>query len=316
MNLKKNEPLSRHTYFKLGGPADLFGVARTTSELTSLVRYAITHSLPYLVLGGGSNVLIRDKGFRGLVIKNMTRELRLAGFAGQVTKSAASGGIFLKEVVVQADGGVPTNQLIRFTLDQGLAGLEELLGLPGTVGGGIYNNSHHLDVCLGDHVIKVEALDQAGELISLTPSELKLGYDSSIFHTHPATILSVAFQLKQGDRTALWAKANAAVSRRAATQPLGEPSSGCVFKNISVADSLRLGLPSGLISAGYLIDKAGLKGKEIGGARISSKHANFIVNTGTATTHNVLSLIALVRRTIKEKYGVGLEEEIFILGEI
>lgn len=309
--LKLNEPLSKHTYFKLGGPADLLYEAKTVEELSSAVQSATLYKVPYLVIGGGSNILITDAGFRGLVIKNKTSNIQLKGFAGGVDK----GKLDLKEAVVQADSGVPANLLIRYTLDQGLSGLEDMLGLPGSVGGAVYNNSHHLDKLFGDHIVEVEVLDQEGKIKKYTQKELQFDYDYSIFHKTKETILSATFQLKRGDKDKLWEIANAAVKRRATTQPLGAPSSGCIFKNIPLADAMRLGTPDTTQSVGYLLDKAGLKGLRVGGAYVSDVHANFIVNDGTSTSKDVLTLVEEIKTKIKEKYGVDLTEEVIVIGQ-
>jgi UDP-N-acetylmuramate dehydrogenase len=307
--LKLNEPLSYHTYFQIGGPADLLYEAKTADELISAVQSAILYKVPYLIIGGGSNILVTDAGFRGLVIKNKTSGIQLKGFAGGVDK----GRLDLKEAIVQADSGVPTNLLIRYTLDQGLAGLEDMLGLPGTVGGAVYNNSHHLDKLFGDHIIEVVAISLEGEIKKYGQKELKFDYDYSLFHKTKETILSASFQLKRGDKEALWEVANAAVKRRATTQPLGVPSSGCMFKNIPLADAMRLGTPDTIQSVGYLLDKAGLKGLRVGGASVSEVHANFIVNDGTATSQDVLDLVKLIKAKIKVKFGVDLSEEVVII---
>ncbi len=309
MDIKNNESLAKHTYFKIGGPADQFVEVKTSDELIEAVRYAVSSKLPYLVLGGGSNVLVSDAGFRGLVIKNKTSGIQLKGFAGGVDK----GKLDLKEAIVQADSGVPANLLIRYSLDQGLSGLEEMLGLPGSVGGAVYNNSHHLDKLWGDHIIEVQVLDVEGKIKKYTQKELQFAYDYSIFHKTKEVILNASFLLKRGDKTKLWEIANAAVKRRATTQPLGLPSSGCMFKNISLADKMRLGLPT--TSAGYLIDKAGLKGLSVGGASVSSVHANFIVNNGAATSSDVVNLTSQLKAEIKSRYGVSLIEEVIIIGQ-
>jgi UDP-N-acetylmuramate dehydrogenase len=307
--LKIDEPLAKHTYFKLGGPADLFFEAKTKEDLVTVIQSSILYKVPYLILGGGSNVLVSESGFRGLVIKNKTSSISLKGFAGGVDR----GKLDLKEAIVQADSGVTANLLIRYTLDQGLAGLEDMLGLPGTVGGAVYNNSHHLDKLWGDHIIEVEALDVNGKIKKYTQKECQFDYDYSIFHKTKEVILSASFQLKRGDKIALWEIANAAVKRRASTQPLGIPSSGCMFKNITLADKMRLGIMTQ--SAGYLIDKAGLKGLRVGGASVSEVHANFIVNNGIATSEDVLELIKEIKLKIKEKFGVDLSEEVFLIGK-
>ena len=310
--VKLNEPLSRHTYFKLGGPADLFFEARNSDDLIAAVTSAINFKVPYFVLGGGSNIIVTDKGFRGLIIKNKTGNIQLKGFTGSATK----GKVDLKEVIVQCDSGVPANKLIRYTVDEGLSGLEEFLGLPGTVGGAIYNNSHHLGHLIGDRVVEVVVIDgSTGNLKKYRSEDMKFDYDYSILHKTHETVVNVSFQLKRGDKKALWDIATAAVKRRSSTQPLGLPSSGCTFKNISIADAMRIGTPDYLLSAGYLIDKAGLKGEKIGGAQVSDVHANFIVNDGSATTNDVLSLIDVVKDKVKSKFGVDLSLEVVVIGE-
>jgi len=307
MNIKHNEPLAKHTYFKLGGVADQFVEVTSQDEIIEAVSYAVKEKLTYLVLGGGSNVLVSDAGYRGLVIKNKTSKIELKGFTGRASK----GKVDLKQVLVTAESGVPSNLLIRYTLDQGLAGLEDMLGLPGTVGGAVYNNSHHLDKLFGEHIVEVQVLDEEGTIKTYAHDELHFAYDYSVFHKTHETILTVTFQLTKGDKTELWNIANAAVKRRATTQPLGRPSSGCMFKNISLADKMRLGVPTS--SAGYLIDKAGLKGLRVGGAYVSDVHANFIVHDGVATSSQVKELAELIKTKIKAKYGVELEREVFFI---
>lgn len=307
--VKLNEPLSKHTYFKLGGPADLFFEALTSDDLLTAVQSAINFQVPYFVIGGGSNIIVSDKGFRGLIIKNKTGQIQLKGFTG----SANKGHVDLKEVIVSADSGVPANKLIRYTVDEGLQGLEEFLGLPGTVGGAVYNNSHHLGELIGDRVVEVTVIDSEGNLKKYLHDDLKFAYDYSILHKTKEVILTVSFQLKRGDKTKLWEIATEAVKRRSATQPLGSPSSGCIFRNIPLADKMRLGVPTQ--SAGYLIDKAGLKGTRVGGAVVSDVHANFIINDGTATTQNVLDLVQVIKKSVKDKFGVTLEMEVFVIGE-
>lgn len=307
--VKLNEPLSKHTYFKLGGPADLFFEALTSDDLLTAVQSAINFQVPYFVIGGGSNIIVSDKGFRGLIIKNKTGQIQLKGFTG----SANKGHVDLKEVIVSADSGVPANKLIRYTVDEGLQGLEEFLGLPGTVGGAVYNNSHHLGELIGDRVVEVTVIDSEGNLKKYLHDDLKFAYDYSILHKTKEVILTVSFQLKRGDKTKLWEIATEAVKRRSATQPLGSPSSGCIFRNIPLADKMRLGVPTQ--SAGYLIDKAGLKGTRVGGAVVSDLHANFIINDGTATTQNVLDLVQVIKKSVKDKFGVTLEMEVFVIGE-
>lgn len=309
--LTRNESLAKHTYFKIGGPADLFYTANTIEELTVAVKLAIKHNIPYMILGGGSNVLVTDKGYRGLIIKNKSAKISLKGFAG----GGGKGTFDIKHALIQAESGVPANKLIRHTIDESLGGLEDFLGLPGSVGGAIFNNSHHLGKLIGDTVAEVEVLDADGNSKKYTQQEMKFAYDYSILHKTHETILRITFKLEKGDKQELWQKAEAAVKKRSATQPLGMPSSGCIFKNFELADAIRLGTPDQNCSSGYLIDKAGLKGEKKGGAMISDKHANFIVNTGGATHKDVMHLVDLIKKKVKESYGVDLRLEIFILGE-
>jgi UDP-N-acetylmuramate dehydrogenase len=177
--LKFDEPLSKHTYFKLGGPADLVYEARLVDELVGAVQAAVMYKVPYMIIGGGSNILVTDSGYHGLVIKNKTSNISLKGFAGGVEK----GKLDLKEAIVNAESGVPANLLIRYTLDQGLSGLEHMLGLPGTVGGAVYNNSHHLGKLFGDHIIEVEVLDHE-ERSKYIKKDLKL-IMITVFFTRP-----------------------------------------------------------------------------------------------------------------------------------
>lgn len=307
----RNEPLKNHTYMKVGGPADVFFIARSEEDLKTAVRAAIKHHLPYHVLGGGSNVVIRDGGLRGLVVKNRADKISLAGFKGTVTASRAG----VNSALVKAESGVIVNYLVRFTLEESLGGLEEFLGIPGTVGGAIINNSHHLGHLIGNYIQNVTVLDRHGKEKVYSQKELQFAYDYSILQRTHEVVLSAIFSLKSADKNVLWQKAEAALRRRRDTQPLEFPSSGCMFKNIGQAAALTYNTPNHATSAGFLIEAAGLKGERVGGAKVSEKHANFIVNTGTATAKDILTLAQKIRTTIKAKYGVTLESEVFVLGD-
>lgn len=284
--IQKNIPLAKYTYFKLGGPSDYFVEVKTIVELTTALSYAQDHKLPYFILGSGSNILVTDKGFRGLVIKN-----KIANITQQ-------------DNILTADSGVPVNQLVTYAIAQGLAGLEDFLGLPGTVGGAIFNNAHHMGDLIGNHVVNVKVLEADGKISTLTHKELDFAYDYSRLHNTDEIILSVSFQLTKKDKEELAQKGQFAVARRAKTQPLGSSSSGCIFQN-----------PSSTQSAGYLIDQAGLKGARVGGAVVSDVHANFIVNDGSATSSDVLDLIELIKAKVYQVHGVNLVSEVFVIGE-
>lgn len=263
MRFRHHVSLAKHTTFKIGGPADLFFVAKNTKDLKEAVQWAKKTKNRFFILGGGSNLLVSDKGFRGLVIKNQSSDIR-----HQPSNNFA---------FVEAESGLPTSRVVRYTLDKSLSGLEPFFGLPGTVGGAVWGNAHFQRRKIKDVVFKLEKFDKI--------------------------ILSVIFKLKHGNKKELWQRAKEALKYRQMTQPLKYPSAGCIFKN---PDSQ---------SAGSLLEKCGLKGKRIGGAMISAQHANFIVNTGKATAQDVLDLIKLCQRKVKEKFGVKLEEEIIKLGD-
>jgi UDP-N-acetylmuramate dehydrogenase len=257
--VRLNESLARHTTFKIGGPADLFFVAKTTKDLKKAVLSAKKIKIPFFLLGRGSNILVSDKGFRGLVIKNETSQIKISGKR------------------VEADSGVLTSRLVKKTLEKSLSGLESFYGLPGTVGGAVSGSAHFQ----GKHIT---------ELVEKTKKV-------------NGVIVSVIFKLKLGDKKKLDGTVKKAWHYRQASQPLNFPSAGCIFKN-----------PENQ-SAGYLIDQCGLKGKKMGGAKVSQKHANFIVNMGGATCRDVLALAAICKRKVKEKFGIKLAEEIIIVGE-
>lgn len=310
-SLRDDEPLAPHTYMKVGGPADLFLIARTKEELRRAVREAILLGVPYFILGGGSNILISDRGIRGLTIKNRTSNLTIQRFKGKVKAKSLA----IQEARVEAESGVPTNLLVRTTVQHGLSGLEYFLGVPGTVGGAIFNNSHFKDELIGNAVASVKVIDRAGNEKTYTQEELQFGYDTSILQKTQETVLSATFLLTGVDPNRIWKKAEDFARYRAETQPLNLPSSGCIFKNVNAREGTYGQTRGGLTSAGYLIDKAGLKGTKVGGAMVSEKHASFIVNVGGATAADIYRLIGVVRDRVLEQFGVKLELEIFLVGE-
>jgi UDP-N-acetylmuramate dehydrogenase len=288
--LKINEPLSRHTYFKVGGPADFFFEARTQTDLIHAIRVSIKHQWPYFILGGGSNILVGDAGFRGLVIKNRASSIRTLGPA-----------------VIEADSGALLNQLASYAIEAGLAGLEVFLSVPGTVGGAIYNNSHYrpeANEFIGNYLYQATLIDQSGKLKPVDRDYFRFDYDYSILQQTRETIVSASFALTAGNRQQLRQQAVSLVRRRNQRQPIGIACSGCTFRN-----------PTSSQPASALIDQAGLKGFSLGKVRVSPIHAAFIENLGGATAQEVLQLIDHIRTTVKTKFGVTLELEIFLVGE-
>jgi UDP-N-acetylmuramate dehydrogenase len=287
--LLRNEPLSRHTYYRIGGPADHYVVVEKEEQLCGWVKLARELKEPYLIIGRGTNLLVADKGFRGLIIENRCLDFTLD------TESHS----------VHAEAGVPFALLARKTANHGLAGLEWAVGIPGTVGGAVVNNAGAYGGTVADVLSGVTILDQRGQIRELPPEELKLGYRTSRFKEQGfggEAVLSTDFLLSPESTKVLTERMARYDSLRRADQPR-KPSAGSVFKN-----------PPGL-SAGQLIEQAGLKGKRIGDAQVSPRHANFIVNLGSAKAIEVLDLIKLIRQEMWHRFGVELELEIELVGE-
>ncbi len=304
--------LAPYTTFKIGGPADIFIDAKTTDQFVSYIRMARTLQLPVFILGGGTNVLIGDKGIRGLVIKNSTRNIKIRSIVG-----TEKSGITAKKAYVEADSGVLLNSLVRYTVEEGLGGLQMHLGLPGTVGGAVYMNSKWTKPIgyVGDCVYSATLLSEDGSIRDEPKSYFQFSYDYSILHRTADILLSVLFEFSKYDTKSLWDIANRSIAHRRESQPQGVKSAGCIFKNITEEIALTHNTPEHTTSAGYLIDSVGLKGSQLGGAMVSTQHANFIVNTGKATASDVLQLIKRAKDQVKQRYGIVLEEEIITVGE-
>jgi len=286
----RDEPLGRFTTMRVGGPADLFATAHNAFELRALVRFARSRGLPHLVLGRGSDIVIADAGVRGLVIQNRAEGSRVEG--GRYT----------------AESGVAMARAATETQKAGLTGLEFGLAIPGTVGGAVWANAgaHESDVATVLEAARV--LDAGGSEVVLTGDDLAFGYRDSRFKHHAPgeaqeVVLEATFRLDPADAATIKARLDDIRRWRQAHQPLGIPSAGSVFRN-----------PDGT-SAGKLIDEAGLKGLRIGGATVSAKHANFIVNDQKGSAADVRRLAERVRSDIRERHGVELQFEIEFVGD-
>lgn len=310
--VKENEILAPYTSWKIGGPADLFYEARTREEFVRAVIGAVKLKIPIFVLGGGSNILVGDKGYRGFVVRNLTREIKIVGMKGQINEGKNNGVVY-----VDADSGVAINTLVRYSVEEGLKGLEMHLGLPGSVGGAVYMNSKwtHPDGYVGEMVYQAQLIDKKGNLRIVPRDYFHFAYDYSSIQKSGEWVISVTFAFKRDSKVKLWEIANESIGYRRSTQPQGVVSAGCVFKNLSRAGAIAAGTPGLTQSAGFLIDNCGLKGRKIGGAQISTEHANFFCNSGGASASDMLQLIDLARQRVMEKFGVNLEEEIVRLGE-
>ncbi len=301
---QQNISLSKYTSFKIGGNAKYFFIANNSDELSKAITDAQKKKMNYIVLGGGSIVLVSDSGFDGLVIINKN-----------------DGIDFQKEKVIAGSGTILMN-LVHKSIEKGLTGLEWSVGIPGTVGGAVRGNAGAYRGQMSDNISKVEVL-RDGKIISLDKKECEFGYRQSIFQTNTDLILSAKLQLQKGDRAESEKKIKELFEDRKNKQPLEYPSAGSVFKNVMIDHNINLdkllNLPKEYleykkIPAAWLIETLDIKGKTIGGAQISSKHANFIVNIGKATANDVIQLISYIKMLVRDKYGIELQEELEYIG--
>ncbi|MBY0088605.1 UDP-N-acetylmuramate dehydrogenase [Brevibacillus sp. M2.1A] len=282
-----DEPLANHTTWRIGGPADLLIQPKDKASLQKALQIIHRHEIPWSVIGRGSNLLVRDRGIRGAVLK-VAEGLSHCEFRGE-------------EVCVGA--GYSMIRLAVETGKMGLTGMEFAGGIPGTVGGAVYMNAGAHGSDLSRILIDAEILFENGESKVLSNEELSFSYRTSLLQKQKGIVLEARFQLRTGDRKEIAATLAANKERRRNTQPLQMPCAGSVFRNP----------PND--HAGRLIEAAGLKGYQIGGAQVSEKHSNFIVNCGGATAADVLTLINHVRSTILEKNGIDLHPEVLVVGE-
>ena len=283
----ENEPMSRHTSFRIGGPADFLAMPESAEELSALLEVSRLMGEPTLVIGNGTNLLVSDSGVRGLVIR----------LAGALTGLSSNG------TEIEARAGTLLSKTAAFARDRGLSGLEFAHGIPGSVGGGVCMNAGAYDGELGGVLIRSLCLDGDGRIFELDREGHDFGRRRSFFTDHPeCVVLSSVFSLEKGDGEEIQARMDDFRTRRALTQPLEYPSAGSVFKR-----------PEGHF-AGKLISDCGLKGLQAGGARVSDMHAGFIINTGGATCADVLELIERIQETVYTRLGVTLESEVKVIG--
>ena len=294
--VQQRVPLAPFTTFKIGGPADLYYEARSADELARAVTAAREDGTPFFVLGLGANILIGDRGFRGLVIRNVANAFEFSP-AGKL----------------RAESGAVMKPLIQEAARLGWSGIEHYVGIPSTVGGAIWQNLHFLSpaperertMFIAEVFESCEILTEEGTRKTVGADYVKFGYDDSIFHHRRDIVLAATFQLQRGDTGAIHRVLQENLSWRGGKHPWLEwhPSAGSVFKKIEG------------VGAGRLIDQCGLKGHRIGDAQISHIHANIMVNLGHATARDVRTLIAHAQRLVQERFGVHLEPEIGFIGE-
>ncbi len=282
-----DKPLSEYTTWKIGGPADVLIIPENKDQLVSVVKLLHKHEVQWTNIGRGSNMLVSDKGVRGVVIQPGA-EFDYARFDGKLVYAGAAYS-FIKLSVLSGK--------------EGLTGLEFAGGIPGSVGGAVYMNAGALGSDVSRIFKSAEIVLETGELVSYGIEEMGFSYRHSVLHERPGIVVSVTLELAQGDRKEIAATLAAYKERRLRTQPIQMACAGSVFRN-----------PPNDFAA-RLIQEAGLKGMRSGGAEVSEQHANFIVNTGQATAEDVLTLMTTIRSTIKEQFGVDLIPEVLVVGE-
>lgn len=285
-DIRENEPMSKHCTFRVGGNAEVFVEAHDAGKLEEILRVAIESGIQYKVIGGGSNILVSDLGVSGLVIENKSTKC-----------------VYLDRSTVRVDSGFSLTKLAKETASKGLSGLEWAVGIPGSLGGAIAGNAGAYGKCIGDVLLTASIFYETGEQKRLPVGEMGFTYRSSFLKGNTkAVVLSADLVLVEDSMGAINERIDRYKTERRLRQPQ-RPSAGSVFKN-----------PQGM-AAGYLIEQSGLKGMSIGNARISPKHANFIINSGNATAQNIKELIDFIRVKVKTQFGIELQLEIELVGD-
>lgn len=282
-----HEPMSRYTTFRVGGEAECMVLVESKEELSQLVSYLGRLGQEYFVLGNGSNLLVGDKGYRGIILK--------------LGKRMAA--IHIEGCHIVAGAGALLSQVASAARDAGLSGFEFAAGIPGSIGGAIVMNAGAYDGEMKQIVKLVRVMDQAGEILTLDNDTMEFGYRTSIIKNRPFIVMAAVFALKRGDKEAVSARMEELMKLRKSKQPLEYPSAGSTFKR-----------PEGYF-AGKLIMDAGLRGYRIGGARVSEKHCGFVVNDGGATAADIREVIEEVQERVRDRFHVRLEPEVIFLGD-
>ena len=282
-----HEPMSRHTTFRVGGEAECMAVVETKEELSQLVSYLGRIEQDYFVLGNGSNLLVGDKGYRGIIVKLGPR---LSAVGVEKNHIAAGAGVLLSKVAYAAR-------------DAGLSGLEFAAGIPGSIGGAIVMNAGAYGGEMKQVVQMVRVMDKEGEILTLDNDTMEFGYRTSIIRDRPFIVLGVVLKLTPGNKEEISAKMEELMKQRKSKQPLEYPSAGSTFKR-----------PEGYY-AGKLIMDAGLRGYRIGGAQVSEKHCGFVINAGGASAADIREVIEEVQERVKDRFHVRLEPEVIFLGD-
>jgi UDP-N-acetylmuramate dehydrogenase len=298
--VRRRVPLAKYTSFRIGGPADALYTARTADELAAAVLAARELEIPFFLLGLGANILVGDRGYRGLVIRNRAAHFRLRPDGAGGCRLTAESGAVMQDIILDA-------------VERGWSGLEHFIGIPSTVGGAIWQNLHFLSpaperertVFIAESFESCDILSEENERRTVGADYVQFGYDDTVFHHRRDVVLAATFRLARGDIDAMHRVLHENLSWRGARHPWLQihPSAGSIFKKLDG------------IGAGRLVDQAGLKGRRHGGAQISPLHANIIVNRGSARAQDVRELIAIAQQAVEEQTGHRLEPEIGFVGE-
>ena len=283
-NILLDEPMSLHTSFKVGGKADLFIKAYSVEEIKSVLKVSNKNNIPLFILGNGTNLLVKDEGFRGIVLQIKLEEIRIEG------------------TVAKVQAGVKNAVLSKKLTDVSLTGFEFASGIPGTIGGAIKMNAGAYGNEMKDIVLEVTYMDYEGEVHTISNQECDFSYRYSRFFEEEGIILEAKIQFEKGNKTDIESKVSELLKQRKEKQPLEYPNAGSTFKR-----------GENYITA-KLIDECGLKGYNIGGAQVSEKHAGFVVNKGNATSTDILKLIEYIQKTVKEKTGEDIKLEVEVIG--
>jgi len=284
--IRIDEPMKKHTSFRIGGPADIFVLPEGLEDVQEVVRFAREKKLPLFILGKGSNILVRDEGLRGIVLKTSPALNKLEFRGEEVTVGAA---VSLPLLAVKA-------------LQKDLSGLEFIAGIPGTVGGAVVMNAGAAGHCLSEVVSRVRVMDFAGKISDLDSADLEFGYRQSKLQKENLLVLEAQFHLVKGNREEIKKSVDELIGKRKRSQPLSFPNAGSIFRNPPQEP------------AGKLIELIGAKGKRIGDAQISELHANFIINLGNAEAADVCQLMHEVQGMVKDRFNIHLEPEVKIVG--
>lgn len=288
-SIKINESMKGHTTFRIGGPADFYVTPKNEEQLAAVIRLCRQQNMDYYLLGNGSNLLVSDSGYRGVIIS----------MGDDAWKTCE-----IQDNLVTAGAGILLSRLARRITESSLTGFEFAAGIPGTLGGALVMNAGAYGSEMKDILVSAKVMEPSGDIMNLSAGELELGYRHSCIPRQGYVVLEGVFRLEPGDQKEISAKIEELSVQRKTKQPLEYPSAGSTFKR-----------PEGYF-AGKLIEDAGLRGFQTGGAQISEKHCGFVVNRGQATARDVLNLCREVKQQVEEKFGVVLEMEVKTLGQM